>query len=83
MTEPDDLTAWVDRHGDTWVRVDEVADWSGPWLCLCDGPVWDSPGHPGGGWDWEEMAEYGPFTQADPQKTAAAVDLARRLGRVL
>ncbi len=25
MNGSDDLTAWIDKHGDTWVRVDEVA----------------------------------------------------------
>lgn len=79
MNEPADLTAWVDRVGDTWVRVDEVAGWTGAWRCLCDGPGWDDPGHPGGGRMWRNIRDYGPFVQADPQRTAAAVGRIRQL----
>lgn len=80
MNEPADLTAWVDRHGDTWVRVDEVgSEWNGPWRCLCDGPGWDRPGHPGGCRDWNFVSDYGPFIQADPQRTAAAIARIRQL----
>ncbi len=81
MREPDDLTAWIDAHGDTWVRVDEVAGWlSGDaWRCLCDGPNWESWATPGGCRDWAFVSEYGPFTQADPQRTADAIDEVLRM----
>ncbi len=75
MREPDDLTAWIDRDCDTWVRVDEVADRGGPWRCLRDGPGW----HPGRGRQWQDVAGNGPFTQADRERTAHAVGQIRRL----
>ncbi len=73
MKEPDDLTAWVDKHGDTWVRVDEVAGWGGPWRCLHDGPRWGVSAKPTGARNWDQVLRRAPFVQADPQRTTEAV----------
>lgn len=79
MNETADRTAWIDRAGDTWVRVDEVAGRRGPWRCLCDGPHWEAWAGPGGSRDWADVQEHGPLSQADQQRTAAAVDRILRL----
>lgn len=85
--EPDNHAAVVDRGGDTWVRVDEghahrcsgycahSYGFGGPWWPLTDGPGWDVAARDGLGTprDWDDMAEHGPFTVADPARAAAAV----------
>lgn len=81
MNEPDNHTAWVDQSGDTWVRVDEHPGRNGgTWNPLTDGPGWDEwarngIGQPRG---WDQVEEYGPFVQADPDRTARALDRVRR-----
>lgn len=82
MNEPDNHTAWVDRSGDTWVRVDEHPGRNGgTWNPLTDGPGWDEWARDGIGqarpWDWVDP-EYGPFVEADPARTARALDRVRR-----
>jgi hypothetical protein len=79
VNEPADLTGWVDRFGDTWVRVDELTGRYGPWWPLTDGPHWDDGASAvGNSCIWAEVEEYGPFTPADPARTAAAIDRVRR-----
>lgn len=80
MNEPDNHTAWIDADGDAWVRVD---DCPGPygWWQVCDGPHWgNAGGHAafGGGQAWDEVEEFGPFTAADPDRTARAIAIVRR-----
>ncbi len=80
MIEPDNHTAWVDRFGDTWVRDDEHPGRYGSWWPLLDGPGYNASTGMGIGSarDWTMTVEYGPFTPADPQRTAAALDRVRR-----
>jgi hypothetical protein len=81
MNEPDNHTALVDRFEDTWVRVDEVPGQYGNWHPLTDGPGWEERARDGIGqgrpWDWVDP-EYGPFTQADPERTARALEGVRQ-----
>jgi hypothetical protein len=77
MREPDDHTALVDRFGDTWVRVDEHPGRNGgTWNPLTDGPGWDERARDGVGQprDWDQVEGYGPFTSADPDRAARALE---------
>jgi hypothetical protein len=76
MEEPDNCTAWIDRFGDTWVRVDDMpGQFGGTWWPLTDGPGWEEWARTGVGKsrDWGQVEDYGPFTPADPERTAAAL----------
>jgi uncharacterized protein YukE len=77
--EPGDHTALIDRFGDTWVRVDEHPGPYGPWWPITDGPAWEERGRNtvGAARDWDDLAEYGPFTGADPRRTATALTRVR------
>ncbi len=81
MNEPDNHTAWVDRLGDTWVRADDMPGRNGNWWPLTDGPGWDEHARVGVGvsWDWEGARDYGPFTPAGAERTAAALARVRRV----
>lgn len=70
MTEPGNLTGWIDAGGGTWVRVDDCPGGGGSWWPITDGPGFDPRA-------WDNMAEYGPFTPADPDRTARALALVR------
>jgi hypothetical protein len=81
VNEPANHTAWIDTDGDAWVRVDDCPGPRGTWWQICDGPYWGTTGgHAafGGAQEWDEVEEYGPFAAADPDRTAAAIDLVRR-----
>jgi hypothetical protein len=81
VNEPEDLTAWVDRDGGTWVRVDDCPGRWGTWWPLTDGPGSDPQVQDGVGQarTWDEVdPEYGPFTEADPVRAARALDLVRQ-----
>jgi hypothetical protein len=80
VREPDNHTAWVDSAGDTWVRVDEVDGRYGNWWPLTDGPGWESwaQGGVGGSRTWDLVEAYGPFTEADSDRTARALARVRR-----
>ncbi len=82
MNEPANLTAWVDRGGDTWVRVDEPQrpDQWGPWWPLTDGPGWEPWARGGLGQPrpWNQVEEHGPFVKADADLTRMAVDKVRQ-----
>ncbi len=78
MIEPDNHTAWVDRFGDTWVRADDMPGRWGTWWPLLDGPGYDSGYGIGSARDWAMAVEYGPFTPADSERTAAALARVRR-----
>lgn len=82
--EPDNLTGWVDRNGDVWVRVDDCpnrarrAVW---WQWAC-GPAWRDVlrGAIYRGWVWDLVdAEFGPFTEAHVDDCATAVAMVRAL----
>lgn len=82
MIEPGNLTAWVDKSGGTWARLDEQRSphqW-GPWWPLTDGPGFEPRAQDGIGQPrpWSQVLEYGPFTQADPERTARALERVRR-----
>ncbi|MFI5895633.1 hypothetical protein ACIA5D_36615 [Actinoplanes sp. NPDC051513] len=87
MVEPDNHTAWIDRGGDTWVRVDDypigsygIERW-GPWWPLTDGPGWEPRALDGIGQPrpWDQVDEFhGPFTPAGPERTARAIERVRR-----
>lgn len=81
MREPGNLTAWVDRGGDTWVRLDDPQrphQW-GTWWPLTDGPGWDEWARNGIGQPrpWDQVLEHGPFVKADAALTALALDKVR------
>lgn len=80
MNEPENRTGWIDRFGDTWVREDDRAGRYGSWWPCTDGPGWDAGERGGLGVPrtWEEAREYGEFTPADPERTAAALAKVRR-----
>lgn len=74
MREPEGNTAVVDKFGDTWIRF------GGTWWPLTDGPVWDQwarngVGQPRG---WDQMSAYEPFTVADAERTARALERVRQ-----
>lgn len=73
MNEPGNHTAWIDRRGDTWVRVDEAFGDSGNWWVIFPGAgVF-------GGRAWDAIApNHGPFTQASPADSASAVQRVRK-----
>ncbi len=77
MNEPDNHAAIIDRFGDTWVRDDDTPSRYGPWWPILDGPKWGAPVTVGMPRDWPEVEEYGPFTPADPERTAAALERVR------
>lgn len=86
MNEPANHTAWIDRGGDTWPRYDEyrgfevgtsgvrIKPW-GPWFPLTDGPNWEPRARSGIGKPrpWDQVEKYGPFVEADPERTARAL----------
>jgi hypothetical protein len=80
VIEPGNLTAWVDRFGDTWVRVDDCPGRFGNWWPLMDGPGWEpwarqDVGQPR---DWDQVEyDYAPLVEADPQRTAEALERVR------
>lgn len=84
MNEPDDLTGWVDRNGDVWVRVDDCPNrqprevwWQ--WAC---GPTWRDALRGGiyRGWQWGLAdADFGPFIEAGAVDTATAIAMVRDL----
>lgn len=79
MDEPGNHTAWVDKTGGTWVRVDDhPGKWaSGTWYPITDGPGFEEWAQDGVGearpWEW--LGEYGPFEPADADRTARALRL--------
>lgn len=84
LAEPANLTGWVDRNGDVWVRVDDCPNrkpcdvwWQ--WMC---GPK-SRKSLRGGiyrGWHWElTAADFGPFVEASAEDTATAIALVRDL----
>lgn len=81
VREPDNHTGWVDRGGDTWVRADDVPGAYGTWWPLTDGPGWEPRARLGVGtartWDQVDQ-EHGPFTRADPDRTARALERVRQ-----
>ena len=79
MREPDNHTAWIDKFGDTWVRVDEHPGRNGTWWPLMDGTGWAdwARNDVGVSRDWEDVVEYGPFVEAGPAQAAAALDRVR------
>jgi hypothetical protein len=79
MIEPPNHTALVDKGGDTWVRYDEGGSF-GPWFPLTDGPGWDEWARDGVGYSrpWSWVEEHGPFTEADSERAARALDRVRR-----
>jgi hypothetical protein len=81
MREPDNHTAWVDQSGDTWVRDDETPGQYGNWWPLTDGPNWEPWARNGVGQarTWDQVdPEYGPFTEADPERAARALERVRQ-----
>ena len=76
MNEPDNHAALIDASGDTWVRVDEVpGQYGGTGWPITDGPGWEpwGRGQVGIARFWQDLAEYGPFAEADAQRTANAL----------
>lgn len=80
MNEPDNHAAVVDQSGDTWVRADECPGRYGNWWPITDGPGWEQWAREGIGTSrtWDQVEEHGPFTAADPQRAARALDRVRR-----
>jgi hypothetical protein len=79
VTEPANHTALVDRLEGTWVRVDECPGQYGTWWPMTDGPGFEPWARDGVGQarEWDQVEEYGPFTTADPQRTAWALSRVR------
>jgi hypothetical protein len=75
-----DLTALVDKRGDTWVRIDEHTSLRGNWWPLTDGPGWEQRARDGLGQprSLTAMLEHAPFTMADRARTAHALARVRR-----
>jgi hypothetical protein len=82
MNEPDNLTGWVDKHGGTWVRVDDCpGQYDGTWWPRCDGPGFEPQAHDriGQSRPWSRVDDtYGPFTAASPELIAETIELVRR-----
>jgi hypothetical protein len=81
VNEPNNHTAWIDRHEDTWVRDDASPGCNGStWWPLTDGPGWDEWARNGVGQprDWSQVEEYGPFTRAHSHRTARALERVRQ-----
>jgi hypothetical protein len=81
MREPDNHTAVVDRGGDTWVRDDETPGQYGNWWPLTDGPGWEpwARNSVGQARTWDQVDPvYAPFVQADPDRTARALERVRQ-----
>ena len=76
MIEPGNHTAWCDSSGDVWVRVDEAPGMFGCWWPICVGPGWEpqARGQLGQAREWDLVEEYGPFSEADEETAAAAVE---------
>jgi hypothetical protein len=82
MREPDNHTAWIDREGDTWVRVDDLSGYgSAQWWPLLDGPNFgeerEGLGSPR---NWDGVLDGGhlPFVEASPERTARAIARVQR-----
>jgi len=81
VNEPANNTAWVDRFGDVWVRLDDVTPYFDcNWWPLTDGPGWEEWARTGVGSPrtWATVQDYMPFTEADPTRTAQALDRVRQ-----
>ncbi len=79
MNEPANHAAVVDQSGDTWVRCDDMPGQYGTWWPITDGPGWEPWGRDkvGQSRTWDMVEEHGPFTPADEDRTARAIDMVR------
>jgi hypothetical protein len=80
VNEPADHTAWVDAGGDTWVRTDDMPGQYGSWWPIIDGPAWEEWARRGVGQarTWDQVEEYGPFVEADAERTARSIERVRQ-----
>lgn len=84
MREPDNLTGWMDRDGDVWVRVDDCPNRTSRevWWQWARSPKWRDGlrGEIFRGWVWALVdADFGPFVEAVDGDTATAIALVRAL----